>query len=746
MPYGPLGAGIIGCDQEVLMRSFRRLLRFTVPVVACVFASGPIFGQSEPAAISQVLGEEILAPSVAVQQIKSYILRHVAPPPTASSAQQWTEEAKRLRQHLLQDVVFHGWPVEWVNSTPKFEDLGVIETRRGYRLRKLRYEVVPGFQSAAILYEPENPQGKLPAILNLNGHVGPPGKAVEYQQKRCINFAKHGILALNLEWFYFGELRQEGNEHWFGAHLDLVGANGLGIFLLEMRKGLDYLYNHPNVDRNRLGVTGLSGGGWQTIFLSSLDERVKVSVPVAGYSSVSTKVEARRYGDLGDIEQNGTDLLAGVDYSHITAMMAPRPTLLIHNAEDDCCFRAPLVKPLIYDSVKPFFRLYGKEDVFQWYENRDPGTHNYQLDNREQAYRFFSQQFGLPPFEKEIPVGQELKSYDEMVVGLPKDNLTILGLARKLGNAITRPKVPADPTSKSAWVRKEREKLSSAIRYKPARLTRAWTLANTKHGGVETLSYLFEMDNGLSASGVWVKGILTPEKTPVTIVLNDQGRKAAASETSDRVNRGEQVLVLDLTFFGDAWKDNEPFSYAQIIDAEGDRPLGMQAAQLIAIANWILERAGAQKARLETRGIRTQIIGLVAAALQPDLFFEVVSREGMPSLGLLLQKPVTFQEAPELFCLDLYEEFDVDRIATVAAPTQVKLESLVKSVPPQGIARGIVRRVTAAQANRGANWPPAGRSSGGSGRGALRCRQRASWRAQQPHCRIPGTPPGCSGD
>src|SRR5436853_7298588 len=90
--------------------------------------------------------------------------------------------------------------------------------------RSLRYEVVPGFQSVAILYEPEKLQGKVPAILNVNGHVGLPGKAVEYKQKRCINFAKHGILALNLEWFFFGELHQEGNQHWYGAHLDLGGA------------------------------------------------------------------------------------------------------------------------------------------------------------------------------------------------------------------------------------------------------------------------------------------------------------------------------------------------------------------------------------------------------------------------------------------------------------------------------------------------------------------------------------------
>jgi dienelactone hydrolase len=649
-----------------------------------LFFSGNAFGQSDLHDLETILGDEILAPGSALLQIKSYILSRVAPLPTPVSAEQWTEEAQRLRRHLLHDVVFHGWPSEWVDSPPKFEDLGVIETGQGYRLRKLRYEVVPGFQSVAILYEPENLQGKAPAILNLNGHVGPPGKAVEYKQKRCINFAKHGILALNLEWFSFGELRGEGNQHWYAAHMDLVGANGLGIFLLEMRRGLDYLYGHPSVDRNRLGVTGLSGGGWQTILLSSLDDRVKVAVPVAGFSSVATKVEARKYGDLGDLEQNGTDLLFGQDYTHLTAMMAPRPTLLIYNAEDDCCFRAPLVRPLVYDGVKPFFKLYGKEDVFQWYENRDPGTHNYQLSNREQAYRFFSQQFGLPVIEKEIPSGEEVKSYDELVVGLPKDNLTILDLARKIARGITRSRVPSTSTAKAAWVNSERQTLSSVVRYRPGRLTRAWALANTKNKGVETLSYLFEMNDGLSASGVWLKGIVTPDKNPVTIVLNDNGRKAAASDVSNRVNRDDEVLALDLTFFGDTWKGLEPFSYAQILDGEGDRPLGIQAAQLLEVAQWLRKRAGAQKLRLESRGIRTQTIALVAAALQPDLFSQVTIHEGMSSLDFLLQTPVTFDQAPELFCLDLYKDFDIDRLAVIAAPAQVRVESLVKAPQPSG--------------------------------------------------------------
>ena len=192
-------------------------------------------------------------------------MNHVAPPPTATSAQQWTAEANRLRQHLLNDVVFHGWPKDWVSSPPKFEDLGIIEGGEGYRIRKLRFEIVPGFQSTALLYEPTNMQGKVPAVLNVNGHVGAPGKSIEYKQKRCINLAKHGMLALNLEWLAFGELSSPENLHWFGAHLDLVGMNGVGLFYLAMRRGLDYLYDHPQVDRNRLAVTGLSGGGWQTI-------------------------------------------------------------------------------------------------------------------------------------------------------------------------------------------------------------------------------------------------------------------------------------------------------------------------------------------------------------------------------------------------------------------------------------------------------------------------------------------------
>ena len=640
-----------------------------VPVLAMAFNARVAIGQSSPGQLVSVLSEEIQAPAVSVFQMKQYLLKKAAKPPAPASAEQWTAESKRLREHLLKDVVFHGWPQEWVNAPARFEETGTL-AGKGYRMRKLRYEIVPGFYGAAILYEPENLQGRVPGIVNVNGHVGPPGKAVEYKQKRCIQFARQGMLALNLEWFAFGELKDEENGHWFGAHLDLVGTHHLGLFYLAMRKGVDYLYEHANVDRNRIGVTGLSGGGWQTIVLSSLDERVKAAVPVAGYSALEPKLEVRRYGDLGDLEQSATDLIDGLDYTHLTAMMAPRPTLITHNNMDDCCFRAGIVKPLNFDAIRPIFKLYGKEDLLTWHENNDPGDHNYQLDNRMQAYSFFAKRFNVPMIEKEI---DDLHSYEELVVGLPQDNLTILGFAKKLARTINRSQIRTDASARQSWSSTERDRLKAMLRYKAATLQRPWVIATTKVKGIETRSYLFEMTNGLSANAVWVRAIGEPDNAPVTVILNDKGKSASGAEISERVNRGEQVLALDLLFIGDAWKDASGYSYAQIVHGTGDRALSLIAAQLIEVTQWLKNRATVRDVRLECTGVRSQTAGLIAAALNPALYSDIAIHQGASSLSYLLEKPVTYREAPELFCLDLYKYFDFDRLTALAAPARITM-------------------------------------------------------------------------
>ena len=143
------------------------------------------------------------------------------------------------------------------------------------------------------------------------------------------------------------------------------------------------------------------------------------------------------------------------------------------------------------------------------------------------------------------------------MVGLPDDNLTILGLARKVGGQLTRPPIPADSGARALWAGSERQRLSKLVRLKPVSIASAWAVANTKNKGVETKSYLFQMSNGLSANGVWLKAIEAPDPAPATIMLNDKGKKASGVEVADRVNRGEQVLALDLLFTGDAYKEQD---------------------------------------------------------------------------------------------------------------------------------------------------------------------------------------------
>jgi dienelactone hydrolase len=627
-------------------------------------------GQTTEATLHSLLAQPIEPAASSALQMEQYLSHRITPLPSPKNASDWGDQEQRLRKHVLDDVAFHGWPGEWVQSAPNFQEAGVVESGNGYRVRKFRYDIVPGFAATALLYEPEKTNGRVPAILNVIGHE-PMGNAAEYEQKRCINFAKRGIVALSLGWVGFGELAIKGDDHDDAASLDLVGSNALGFFYLAMRRGLDYLATLPQVDTTRLGVTGLSGGGWQTILLSSMDPRVAVSVEVAGFGALPSNIT--RPADTSEVEEDATDLTQGQDYPFFVAMRAPRPTLLIHNAEDDCCFRAALVKPYIYDQVRPFFKLFGKPDDLGWYESSDPGTHNYQLFNRLQAYRFFQEHFHLPAVPDEIPSSTEVRTPQELAIGVPDGNLTIVGLAKKLAATNNRPAVPSEGALRGAWIAPQREKLKQVVRYAPVSVENAWRFSNTKRMTIRTLSYRFDLSNGLSASGVWLQAVGATDDAPVTIVLNDKGYAAAGDVVAAHVNRGEQVLALDLLFTGSARLEApNPADWELLLATVGDRPLGLEAAQLIGVANWLRANSGGRPVQVETEGIRTAAIAEVAAAIEPAAFSAVTSHHAMTSLSYLLDAPVPYRSAPDLFCLDLYKYFDIDSILAIAAPTKIK--------------------------------------------------------------------------
>lgn len=86
---------------------------------------------------------------------------------------------------------------------------------------------------------------------------------------------------------------------------------------------------------------------------------------------------------------------------------------------------------------------------------------------------------------------------------------------------------------------------------------------------------------------------------------------------------------------------------------------------MIEVAHWLQRLSSSSKIRLESTGIRNQVVAEIAVALQPQLFSEVIIHEGMRSLGYLLEAAVEFSDAPELFCFDLYKDFDLDRFIAI---------------------------------------------------------------------------------
>jgi len=671
----------------------------TIPLRMCLLGLligetplGPTLLQAQETAdeVQLVLTQEVQPKPAVTFQLQQYLLRREPALPNPSSAKEWTADAEKIRTRLLDEVIFHGWPEAWVNAPPQVDGFEQIPGGKGFRRWRLRYEVVPGMEVTAILYTPEPLHGKAPGILVTMGHFPELGNAVEFNQTLCINYALRGAVVLNPEWIGMGELSQEGNEHWFAAHLDLVGANGVGLFYLAMRRALDYLYHNPHVDANRIGMTGLSGGGWQTIMLSALDERVRASVPVAGYTTLAGRVERVGVGEAGDIEQNATGFWVGQDYSTLTAMRAPRPTLLLNNTGDDCCFRAPLVNLEIFAPIRRFFSLYGSDSAFLFHANTDEPAHNYGLDNRQQSYGFFIKNLGLNGDDREIPVGEDIKTFDELRGTIPKDNLTILGLARKLCNQIMRDPVPSDPSALASWTQSESKRLGTTVRYQQVSISQAWPAWNTWRKQIESISFRFQLSNGLPAGGIWMKKVATPNDAPLIIVLNDGGMKAAGKATwdrtpeiADRLDRGEQVLALEVLFTGDSAPDQPAHLFTEMMAATGDRPLGIESAQLLALAHWAQQRWRPTRLLVETTGIRSQVQALVAAGLEPKLFSSLTTYGGMQSFNYLLDKPVTYLSAPDLFCLDLYKIFDINSLILLAAPTRVvEQHPSASSTPP----------------------------------------------------------------
>jgi hypothetical protein len=595
---------------------------------------------------TELLSRPILEPDQPWREVQEFTATRVPAMPVVETVAEWETYVADMRRRTFDEVIFRGEAAVWRDYPLNVEWMGDIDGGEGYIIRKLRFEAVPGMWVPALLYEPTNLTGPAPVSLAVNGHDGA-GKVADYKQIRCINQAKRGMIVLNLEWFGMGQLNTDDFYHYRMNQLDLCGTSGIAPFYLAMSRGIDILLQHEHADPNRVAVSGLSGGGWQTIFISSLDERVTLSDPVAGYSSFTTR--AYFTSDLGDSEQTPSDLATTTDYAILTASRAPRPTLLTFNDRDNCCFAAGHALPPLLEAARPIYRLYGRLDALAAHINHAPGDHNFEQDNREAMYRMIGAHFypGQEFDAREIECAAEVKTAEQLNVPLPDDNAGFNTWAKRLSENLP---IPLEETEAG---------------------TSRLLLHDTVHSrdlavdGVESLAAELVAETQVSwlklRIGEWTVPVvdIDPAGSDKTVVLiAEEGRRSTGELVASLVAEKTRVVAVDPFYFGESNISQRDFLYGLLVHAVGERCLGIQADQVTAISRWLVSTDQADAVTVHAVGRRTGLIALVAGALETEAIAAVHAADCPSDLDWILEENLGVNQAPELFCFGFWQHFD----------------------------------------------------------------------------------------
>lgn len=249
----------------------------------------------------------------------------------------------------------------------------------GYTVQNIALETLPGVYVSGSLYRPLKSKGKIPVVLNPDGHFSR-GRYREDCQYRCATLARMGAMAFSYDLFgWDGESRLQvtPDDH----RRSLVQS----IQVLNTLRILDYLLSLKDVDPQRVAISGASGGGSQTMLMTAIDDRIKLSVPVAMLSSFHS-------GGCPCESGMGVHLCeGGTNNAELAAMAAPRPQLVVSDGKDWTRF----VPQNEFPFLQRIYGFYGKKDAVKNVHLPEEG-HDYGFYKRKALYEFVAQQFHLP--------------------------------------------------------------------------------------------------------------------------------------------------------------------------------------------------------------------------------------------------------------------------------------------------------------------------------------------------------------
>jgi dienelactone hydrolase len=591
----------------------------------------------------------------------------------------WQGRRARLREAMF--AAMGPFPEKPCPLEPR--EVGVLY-RGGYRVEKLLLQTLPDVWQTASAYVPERVAGKVPAVLVVHGHwTG--ARRDPVVQARCLGLVRLGFFVLAVDAFGAGERHPTvayGGYHGvlLGSTLWPAGQTLLGLQVYENRRAVDYLCERPEVDAARLGITGASGGGNQTMYAGALDERFAAVVPVCSVGTYQAYLHAACC-----VCEVLPSALRFTEEGDVLGLVAPRALLVINATQDAFQFSVGEAKASLVRTRK-IFRLHGVEDKVRHAVFESPHAYNQAM--REAMYGWMTRWLKGEGTGKPIPEPKHAVDTAEDLACYPAGTRpatyvfpsTFAAREAKRQLASVYKKVPDHQEEWQALAKSLRLQLVAEVFGGFPELPKAPGRLGTPQdgGGYRTTALVFEPEPGLELPAVVRQKSGKTGRLPACVLLHLGGKDEAlrhplAAALNDK---GWTLVAPDLRATGgqrpagDAIGGTPDHNSAEHGLWIGRPLLGQWLCDVRALLEWMAVQQGMDADRLAVAGLGyAGLVALCAGGLLEDRVAATAAID--TPVTLVTDKAYPAGWPMGLLAPGILRVADVPHLAALAAPRRL---------------------------------------------------------------------------
>ncbi len=580
--------------------------------------------------------------------------------------------------------------------------VGVVK-RPGYRIEKVVFESLPRFYVTANLYIPAEGEPPFPGVLSPCGHAGE-GKAADLYQHVYVSLVRKGFVVLAYDPLGQGERSQYWDagesrsllglcvpEHInCGNQLYLLGENLAKYRSWDGGRALDYLAGRSEVDAERIGCTGNSGGGTLTTYLVAFDDRLRAGAPGCYVTTLRERFLSRKSADP---EQNLLPQVAeGIDHFEYLAMHAPKPLII-------CAAK------------KDFFPIKGARQAYRWLRQLY-GTlgvrekvakvevdlpHGFSQPLREGMYRWFQRWLGPTSGEKtwkESPLTVEkpetlwCTKTGQVATSLDDQRTIHFFITRTLREVVKKHPRPTRNRLAAYRNRVKADLLSLLAIDPPKGKAKATTSKEGEAGSLVWEHVVIEPEAGIRMPGILYRPRGARQALPALLLVHGLGKEAALFEARRAAARGMVVLAVDIRGVGEtrsqvlAWNFEYDAPYGTETDLNymsfmiGRPLLGQRTLDVLAAARCLAGRKDVEGGSAVARGVGLGGLTVLLASALDTVITEAVVEDIPVDYRSMVEADIYRHQSKFLFP-GVLQRLDLPDVAALVAPRRLTLINLL---------------------------------------------------------------------